>query len=169
MGLADIAAGVAVTTEQRDRGVATVDETAAALADRLVEYDDALPCSPTAAATVVDAYAAGRSVGDAARVAEMAPMTAAKTLHLLGEAVQPVGPVGRDVIGDWLAGRLSRSEATTLAGVTDREFALAVYVLTHEPIPGAREAVAATLRPERNGLVDGLADAVGDGSHRRER
>jgi hypothetical protein len=145
MGLSEIAAGLEVTTEQRERGVAAVDRTDAALADRLEPYETDLPCDAATAATLVEAYAAGRSVGSAARVADLAPMRAAKTLYRLGESVSPLGPTGRSVVQDWIAGELSRSEALTLTRVSEAEFALAAYVETHDPIPGARAAVEGAL------------------------
>jgi hypothetical protein len=157
MGLSEIAAGIEVTREQRDRGVATVDRTDDSLEARLEPHADDLPCSTAAAATVVDRYAAGASVGAAARAAGIAPMAAAKTLHLLGESIRPLGPTGRDLLRDWLDGRLARSEARQLARASEREFALATYVETHDPLPGARAAVEEALSP-----VDGsdpLADA----------
>lgn len=160
MGLSDIAAGVEVTTEQRDRGVATVDDTDATLAERLAAHADALPCAADAAATVLEVYAGGESVGTAARVAGLAPITAAKTLHLLGESVSPLGPTGREIVRDWLGAELSRSEARELTGATDREFALAAYVETHDPLSDAEEAVAGVLTPERG--ADPLADARSD-------
>lgn len=161
MGLSDIAAGVEVTTEQRDRGVATVDDTDASLAERLAADADALPCSADAAATVVEVYAEGKSVGTAARVADLAPITAAKTLHLLGEAVSPLGPTGREIVRDWLVGDLPRSDARELAGATEREFALAAYVETHDAIAGAEEAVASVLTPDASGC-DPLAETRSD-------
>lgn len=159
MGLSDIAAGVEVTAEQRDRGVATVDETAASLADRLAEHEAAFPCTAEEAATVVEVYAEGRAIGAAARVAGIAPMTAAKALHLLGEQVMPLSPTARDVLRDWLRGDLSRTEALELTGATDREFALAAYVETHDPIPDARDAVAGTLSSGLGG-EDPLAETM---------
>lgn len=163
MGLSDIAAGVEVTVEQRDRGVATVDGTDASLAARLAEYERELPCTSDEAATVVETYAGGRSVGSAARVAGIAPVTAAKTLHLLGEQVAPLGPTGRAVVRDWLAADLSRTEALELAGASERELALAAFVETHDPVEEACEAVAATLSPDRDGdaleeTMSGVAD-----------
>jgi len=163
MGLSDIAAGVEVTTEQRDRGVATVDDTDGSLAERLATHEADLPCSAADAATVVEVYAEGKAVGTAARVADLAPITAAKTLHLLGESVSPLGPTGRGIVRDWLAADLSRSEARELAGATEREFALAAYVETHDTLAGAEAAVASVLAPESAG--DPLADThsgVGD-------
>lgn len=159
MALSDIAAGVAVTTHQRDHGVAAVDETDAPLSERLAPVADDLPCSPAAAATVVEAYAAGKRVGDAGRAASVAPVTAAKTLHLVGEQVSPVGPTGRELVRDWLAGDLSRSDAIALAGVTEREFALAVYVQTHDPLPAARDAVEGALVTEDE---DPLGETMSD-------
>lgn len=165
MGLSDIAAGVEVVDEQRDRGVAAVDRTAESLAEKLRDHAGALPCDPEAAATLVEAYAGGNSVGEAARAAGLPPTDGAKTLHLFGESVSPVGPTGREVVRDWLDGRLPRTEAVELAGVTDREFALAVYVETHDPLPGAREAVEGALAPETDGAVDkrdALAETMSD-------
>jgi len=161
MGLPEIAAGVEVVDEQRDRGVATVDRTDESLAKRLAPFADELPCDPEAAATLVEAYTGGESVGDAARAAGLAPTDGAKALHLFGESVSPVGPTGRAVVRDWLAGRLARTEAVDLAGVSDREFALAVYVETHDPIPGAREAVEGALAPAEDAAVD-KRDALGE-------
>ncbi|WP_336001489.1 hypothetical protein [Halorientalis halophila] len=161
MGLSEIAAGVEVTTEQRDRGVATVDETGGSLAERLAEYADDLPCEPDVAATVAEVYAEGRSIGTAASVAGIAPTTAAKTLHLLGEQVSPLGPTGREVVRDWVNAELARTEALELTGASERAFALAAYVETHEPIPGAREAVAATLSTGLGGEQP-LAEAMSD-------
>lgn len=140
MALSDIAAGIEVTTEQRDRGVAAVDRTATPLAERLAAVEETLPCDAAAAATLIDAYAGGASVGDAGRAANVAPVTAAKTLHLCGEQVSPLSPTGRRVVRDWLEGHLSRREAIELAGASERAFALAAYVETHDPIDDAREA-----------------------------
>jgi hypothetical protein len=145
MGLSEIAAGIEVTERQEDRGVATVDGTDRTLAERLAPFEDELPCSATAAATVLERYAEGGSVGDAGRAAGIAPTTAAKALHLLGESVSPVGPMGREIIGDWIAGRLSRSEALELARVGEDAFALAVYVETHEPIEAACREIEGVL------------------------
>lgn len=160
MGLADIAAGVEVTTEQRDRGVATVDRTEQSLATRLTAVAEELPCDGETAATVVERYAGGGSVGAAARAAGIAPMTAAKTLHLLGESVSPVGPMGRDIVDDYLAGELPRTEARQLARVSETEFALAVYVATHDPLPDARAAVEDALAVD--GDTDPLAETMSD-------
>jgi len=154
MGLADIAAGIEVTDRQRERGVAAVDDTDDSLAERLAPFADRLPCDPGAAATVVDAYAGGRAVDDCGHVADVPPVTAAKTLHLLGEQVSPVGPTGRDIVADWLAGRLSRSDAMALAGVGERTFALAAYVESTEPLPAARDAVEGALETEKSDPLD---------------
>lgn len=164
MGLADIAAGVEVTTEQRDRGVATVDRTDDSLAERLAGHEDALPTSTETAATVLERYAAGDSVGTAARKAGTAPITAAKTLHLLGESVHPLGPTAREVVADWLAGDLSRTEAVELARATETEFALAVYVQTHDPLVDACAAVEDALSVrhsiEQDPLEETRTDAI---------
>jgi hypothetical protein len=141
MGLSDIAQGVEVTAEQRDRGVAAVDRTAAPLAERLSDCEAELPTDAETAATVIERYAAGGSVGQAAAAAAVPRVTAAKTLHLVGESISPVGPTGRELVRDWIAGDLSRSEARSLARASPTEFALAAYVETHDPLPAAREAV----------------------------
>jgi hypothetical protein len=160
MGLSDIAAGVEVTTEQRDRGVATVDRTEGSLADRLAAVAEELPCDGTTAATVVERYASGGSVGAAARSAGIAPMTAAKTLHLLGESVSPVGPMGREIIEDYLAGDLSRTEARQLARVSETAFSLAVYVATHDPLADGR--AAGDHAPAVGTAADPLAETMSD-------
>lgn len=162
MGLADIAADLEVTERQRERGVAAVDDTDDSLAERLAPFADRLPCDPDAAATVVDAYAGGRAVDDCGHVADVPPVTAAKTLHLLGEQVSPVGPTGRDVVADWLEGRLSRSDAMALAGVGERSFALAAYVESTEPLPEARAAVEGALEPEDADPLDEARSGVGE-------
>jgi hypothetical protein len=157
--LSEIAAGLEVTTEQEARGVAAVDDTDTSLPERLREFDDRLPCTPAAAATLVTEYAAGASVGAAAREAGVAPVTGAKALHRLGEPVQPLGPTGRELVRDWLDARLPRTEAVELAGGDPTDFALAVYVETHDPIPGAREAVSGALSVETG---DPLAETHSD-------
>jgi len=153
MALADIAAGIEIVEEQREGGVAAVDRTGDGLQARLEPFAEDLPCSPAAAATLVEAYAAGNSVGDSARAAGLAPMDGAKTLHLFGEQVSPLGPTGREVVADYLAGDLSRTDARTLTGVGEAEFALATFVGTHDPIPQAREAVEGVLTTARDATV----------------
>ncbi len=164
MGLADIAAGVEVTAEQCDRGVTTVDRTEDSLTERLTPHEGDLPCGAETAATVVERYASGGSVGAAARAAGTVPMTAAKTLHLLGESVNPLGPTGREVVRDWLAGELARSEAVELARATETEFALAVYTETHEPLGNAcaavEDALVARHRPEEDPLAETRTDTA---------
>lgn len=142
MGLADIADELAVTTTTQDeRGVATVDDTDVNLDARLREYAVELPCTPEAAATVLERHSAGDSVGDAAEAAVVAPVTAAKVLHCAGvEGVTPLAPTARRVLRDWLDGRLSRADALELTGADDAEFALAAYVETHDPIPELADA-----------------------------
>jgi len=161
MGLADIAAGLEVTESQEESGVATVDATDATLSDRLDPFADQLPCSPSAAATVLERYTAGAAIGPAARAASVAPMTAAKTLHLLGESVSPLGPTGRDVLRDWITGNLSRTEALELTRLSESEFALAAYVETHDPIEEACAAIEGVLAA-RGAPDQALTDAVGD-------
>ena len=154
MGLADIAAGLEVTSEQRARGVATVDATEASLTERLVPFADDLPCSPAEAATVVETYADGRSVGASARAAGLPPMTGAKALHLLGESVSPLGPTGREIVRDWLAAELSRADALELAAASETEFALAAYVETHDALAEACEALAGAFSPGGDAAVE---------------
>ncbi len=167
MTLSDIAAGLSVTSRQRERGVALADDTETALVDRLSEHADALPCTPAATATLVDAYTAGRSVGDAAREAGVSPTTGAKTLHRCGVAgVCPLSPAGRGVVRDWLDGRVPRSEAVALTGGDEADFALATYVETHDPLPAVSDAVDAQVAgsaPLGDGLGgdDPLGDALG--------
>ena len=166
MALSDIAEGIEVTAEQCDRGVPTVDDTDAGLAERLAPHAEALPCTPEAAATLLDAYAGGASVGDAGRAANVAPMTAAKALHRCGRTgVSPLGPTGREVVRDWLAGDLSRTDALTLARVDEAAFALAAYVETHEADPDLADAVEGALEPRGSATVskrDALAATMSD-------
>lgn len=166
MALSDIAAGLEVTTEQRDRGVALLDDTGGDLVRWLADHREELPCTPEAAATALRAYAAGASVGEAATEADLPPVTAAKTLHLLGVAgIDPLSPRAREVVRDWLAAALTRTEALALTGVGEAEFALSAYVQTHDPIEGAREAVEADLSESGDAAVrkrDALAETMSD-------
>lgn len=161
MGLSDIAAETGTITHgQQDRGVGTVDATDGPLVDRLDTVDGNLVCEPAAAATVAEAYAGGASVGDCAREAGLAPITAAKTLHQLGiPGISPLSPAGREILEDWLDGRLTRHEARTLAGATEAEFALATYVQTHQRLESVVPAVERVLA---SGRTDGTADGVED-------
>lgn len=159
MALSEIAAGLEVTTEQRDRGIAAGDDTDATLEERLAEFEARLPCSAPVAAALVEAYTEGASVGRAAAVAEIPETTAAKTLYLLGEPIDPLTPTAKRVLDDWLAGTTSRTEAKTLAGVGDDEFALGAYVATHEPIDGAESVVAGAVSMADD---DPLSDARSD-------
>lgn len=160
MGLSDIAEGVVVTTEQERRGVPTTDDTDAPLGARLEPFADRLPCSATTAATLVEAYADGASIGRAAAVAEMPETAAAKTLYLLGEPIDPLTPTAKRALEDWLAGELSRTDALALAGVGPDEFALCAYVVTHDPIEGAETVVADALTADWSS--DPLSDARSD-------
>lgn len=144
MTLSEIADGLEVTTSQRDRGVATVDRTETSLRERIAPHADQLPCTAEATATLFEAYEAGSSVGESAREAAVAPITAAKALHRCGvSGVCPLAPTKRRIVRDWLAGDLSRSEAVSLTGADDAEFALATYIETHDPIPELLDALAA--------------------------
>jgi hypothetical protein len=147
MVLSDIAAGIEVTTEQRDRGVPTVDDTDADLASRLEPHADGLPCTAAAAATLLDSYFAGASVGAAASDASVAPTTAAKALFRCGvTGVSPLAPTARDVVRDWLSGDLSRADALALTGADEADFALAAYVESHDPV----DALVAAVEAERD-------------------
>ncbi|SIR57354.1 hypothetical protein SAMN05421858_2893 [Haladaptatus litoreus] len=146
MALSDIAEGLEVTTEQRNRGVATVDDTGRNLRERLETFADDLPCAADTAETILETHASGTSVGESARQSGVAPITAAKTLHLLGvHGVSPLPPMGHEIIRDWLSADLSRSEARALTGANETEFALATFIETHEPIAGAAEVVEGAL------------------------
>ena len=143
MALSDLAAGLEVTAEQRDRGVATVDDTETELSTRLADHSEALPCTPEAAATVVESHAGGTSVGESARAAAVAPVTAAKVLHRCGvDGVDPLGPEARRIVRDWLDGHLSRADALELPGASESEFSLAAYLATHDPLPDLVDAVS---------------------------
>lgn len=165
MDLGEIAAGIEVTAEQRDRGVTTVDGRDDDLVDRLAPHADALPCTPEAAATVLDSHTAGTSVGESAGEAGIAPMTAAKALHRCGvDGIDPLTPAAREVVRDWLAGHLPRTEALELAGGDEAEFALAAYVETHEPVPELA-TVARSVGDRPAGAVDkrdALAETMSD-------
>lgn len=152
VSLEEIAAGIEVTSEQRQRGVATVE--AGDLEAVLTEYAEDLPCGPSAAATVVESFVAGSSVGAAGREGGVVPVTAAKTLHLLGfEGVSPLGPAGREVVRDWIDGRIGHAEARELADAGERTFALAAFVETHDPLADAGERVRAALADRGDAAV----------------
>jgi len=158
MTLSEIAAGIEVTAEQERRDVVAVDETGDLL-ERLRPHEDALPCTPEAAATALETHAAGTSVGESAREAGIAPVTAAKALHCCGvSGVTPLSPMARQVVRDWMAGELSRTEALELTGASEAEFALGAYIESHDADP-ALAAAAADLQGDHE---DPLADAVGD-------
>lgn len=144
MTLSEIAAGIEVTTEQHDRGAAVVDDTGVKLVDRLAAHADALPCTAAATATLVTAYTGGGSVSEAAREAEVAPMTAAKALHRCGIAgLCPLAPTRRGIVREWLDGRQTRSDAVALSGGDEAAFALTTYIETHDPVPEIAETIAA--------------------------
>lgn len=168
MGLADIAAGLETTTEQAERGVATVDATDRDLAARLDAFADALPCDAAAAAAVAEAYVGGAAVDAAAHDAGVPPVTAAKTLHRLGfDGLSPLSPTGERVLDDYRRGRVSRADARGLLSVTDGEFAFATYLATHDPIADARGVVDDALANGSNASVekrDALAATLPDGT-----
>ena len=150
MTLEEIAAGIETVERQHDRGVATADDTGSTLVERLQVETEALPCTPEAAATVLETYAAGSSIGASAAEAGVVAVTGAKVLHRCGaEGVTPLSPTGREVLRDWLAGELPRSEALALTGAEEAEFALATYVETHEPHEELVAAAAPVLTGER--------------------
>ncbi len=162
MTLSEIAAGLEVTTEQHDRGIATGDETGAELDERLAAFESQLPCSAAEAAELIEAYTEGAAIGRAAAVASVPKTTAAKALYLLGEPIDPLTPTAKRVLEDWLAGELSRTEAKTLAGVGDDEFALGTYVATHDSIEGAESIVAGAVSiSDEDPLFDARSD-LGD-------
>jgi len=152
--LSDIAAGIEVVDEQRDRGVAAVDDTDAPLAERLAPCEERLPCDAAAAATVVERYVDGAAVGAAGHEAGVAPITAAKVLHLVGvDGVSPLAPESRRIVRDWLDGRLGRAEARTLTGAGEAAFLLGAYVERTDPIPAAIDAVEPLRARERDAAV----------------
>jgi hypothetical protein len=146
MGLDDIAESAGTTTtRQCVRGVAMADGRDGSTADRLAQFSGELPCDPAAAAAVLRSHGRGTPIDESAKVANLAPVTAAKTLHRLGvEGVSPLSPAARGILRDWLTGKLARSEALTLTGVSEAEFALAAYVETHDPIEGAKKVTGTT-------------------------
>lgn len=166
MGLSDIAAGVETTTRQRESGVAAVDATGESLTVRLEEFADDLPCGAGAAAALLERYVGGGSVGESARRAGLAPVTAAKTLHLLGvEGVCPLSPAARGILRDYLTGRIPRSEAAALLDAGEAEFALAAFVESHDPLPGASGAIEEFLSERGDAMVekrDELGESIDD-------
>lgn len=164
MGLSEIADGIAVTERQRERGVATVDRTDPTLNAAVAAFEADLPCNVSTAAQLVEAYASGASVGEAATDAGLPAVTGAKTLYRLGfEGLSPLSPLGRDIIDDWLAGEIGRTDAKTLADASEAEFSLATYIETHDPLPDADERIATALQSDTNAAVakrDVLADTM---------
>jgi hypothetical protein len=164
MGLSEIAEGIEVTTEQDERGVATVDDTESSLVERLAEHESDLPCTAEATASVLDAHSAGTSVGESAREAGVAPMTAAKALYRCGVAgVCPLGPTAREIVGDWVSGEIARSTARELTDAPEADFALTAYVETHDPIPELSGVADDVLGPSGNAAVakrDELAETM---------
>lgn len=169
MGLADIAAGIEVTTEQHDRSITAIDATDTPLTERLASFADDLPCTVGEAVALVETYVGGSSVGESSRAAGLVPVTGAKTLHLLGEPIAPLSPMGRRVVREWINAECTRTEALSLSNASETEFALAVFVETHEPLPGAREALEPVFTPDvarqltvakRDVLAETMSDAT---------
>lgn len=157
-----------MTSEQNDRSIAAVDATDASLSDRLAPFAGDLPCSVHAAVTLVESYIGGSSVGGCSRVAGLAPVTGAKTLHLLGEPIAPLSPMGRRVVREWIDAEWTRAEALELSNASETEFALAVFIETHDPLAGAREALEPMFTPDsakhptvtkRDVLAETMSDA----------
>lgn len=142
MRLPEVATDVAVTTEQRDRGVAVVNDTDASLAARLEPFAARLPCAPEQVATIVTARVArGESVVASSRAAAVAPMTARKALYRVGEPIPSLDAEAETALATWLDADCSWRAARDAAD-DPAAFALAAYAATHEPIPGASEVVA---------------------------
>ncbi|WP_410765917.1 hypothetical protein [Haloferax sp. DFSO60] len=165
MGLSDIAAELGpVTTKQRQRNVPTIDDTGVSLRTRFETHADALPCTPAAAEQVVEAHESGTALGDNARAAGIAPVTAAKVLHCCGvTGVNPLAPEARRIVRDWIDGRLSRADALALTRADPTEFALATYIETHDPIVPLAEAVQGALTNHGDAAVakrDSLAETM---------
>ena len=155
MGLSEIAEGVETTQPQQERGVAVVDRTDRSIEHAIEPFVEALPCGRQAAVTIVEQYRSGKRIGDAAREAGVAPMTASKTLHLLGfDGLSPLSPLGRDVLRDWLAADLPRADALALTDASESEFALAAYIETHDPLDGAEERIQDASTPDTDAMVD---------------
>lgn len=171
MALSDIAEGLEVVDEQRERGVATVDDTDRPLAERLADHADELPCDGATAATVVEAFAGGSDLAAAAEAGDVAPVTAARTLHLLGfDGLSPLDPDERGPLREWLAGDRARTAARAAVGLDEPAFALAVFVETRTPLPGAREAVDGALAPGEDAAVekrDALEETMSDADELR--
>ena len=169
MSLSDIAAGIEVVEKQHDQGVATIDDTGADLRTVLAEYEEALPCSPGEAATILKTYAAGGAIGTAGHEAGVAPVTAAKTLHLLGvDGLSPLSPMARRVVEDWLVGDIDRTTARELTDAPETEFALTAFVVTHDPIEGADAVCERVFADDSDAAVEkrdrlaGTLDGVGE-------
>jgi hypothetical protein len=130
------------------------DDTEASLAERLAAHEADMPCTVEAAAAVLDAHSAGTSVGESAREAGVAPMTAAKGLYRGGVAgVCPLRPTVRDIVADWVAGDIARSAAQELTDASEADFALTACVETHEPIPALSSVADDALGPSGNATV----------------
>ncbi|MFB6244606.1 MAG: hypothetical protein ABEH80_10940 [Halobaculum sp.] len=142
MTLSEIAAGVETVTEQRQRSVGSVDATGRSLDERFGESAASLPCAPSTAATVVEAYARGADLETAAADAAVTPVTAARVLYRCGvTSVVQLSASDRRTVREWLAGERSRTAVLESVDCDPAEFTLAGYVETHDPDP---DLVAAT-------------------------
>lgn len=167
MGLEDIAARTPTTTHhQRQRGIPAIDDTDTPIAASLTPYADDLPCTPEQAATILETHVAGTPIDASADAADLPPVTAAKTLHRLGvDGLSPLTPTAHDILRDWIAGDLPRTDALTLTNASPTEFALATYIETHDPIPGACELTERLQTPDGDAMVekhDLLAETMTD-------
>jgi hypothetical protein len=169
MELSDIAEGLEVVDEQRERGVAAVDDTDRDLGERLADHEAELPCDGETAAAVVETFTAGGDLEAVAEAGGVAPITAAKALHRLGvEGVAPLSAAERAPVREWLAGDRSRTDALAATGVDEEAFALAAFVETRDPIPGAQAAVDGALAPgedaavEKRDALDGTMSDAGE-------
>ncbi|MCF2238888.1 MULTISPECIES: hypothetical protein [Halobacterium] len=155
MGLAEIADGITTTTtQQRERGVASVDHTRAPLADRLGTYADRLPCTAAQAAAVAKQHASGAGEQAVSDTVGVPPTTVAKCLHLLGfDDVMPLSERQREPVAAWLKGQRTRVDAVAAADGTERECMLAAYIMTHDSLPGAADVVVSALSPQQDAMV----------------
>ena len=91
-------------------------------------------------------------------------MTTVTVLSRCGVAgVCPLGPTGRDIVADWVAGDIARSTARELTDASEADFALTAYIETHEPIPDLSGVADDVLGPSGNAAVqkrDELAETM---------
>lgn len=171
MTLSEIASGVETVTEQEERGVVSVDATDGSVAERLDAADEDLPCDPEAAAVVIDSYGRGVSVEESAHEAGIAPVVAAKTLHRCGvSGISPLESSEREIVREWISGRLLRTDALALVDCDEAAFVLAAFVENHDADPELTEIAADALGPDGNASVekrDRLAETMSSVSELR--